>query len=78
MLVSKYSNPEQSIYYQSAIILKVMKSCPSKFISPMELYSYIKFTGSNLSISQYLFALDWLYLLDVMNINNDGMLKLCI
>jgi hypothetical protein len=78
MLVAKYSNPEKSIYYQASLILDIIKKLSLNTIDSSELYLNVVKQKGNLSYSQYLLALNWLYLLGIIDLNNNGVLVVCI
>ncbi len=74
MLLPDNINPELSIYYNGAIVIKELKSKQSQNI--MELYQRVK-KVNDMSFSTFVLSLDWLYLIDVAFINKDGEVELC-
>ncbi|MGG3889487.1 ABC-three component system middle component 6 [Metabacillus fastidiosus] len=42
----------------------------------LDLYQSVK-NNNNMSFSTYILSLDWLYLIDVAKINEDGRVQLC-
>lgn len=74
MLLPDNIQPENSIYYNGAFILReLQKQTDQNFL---DLYQNIK-QQRNISFPVFILCLDWLYLLDVAKLNDDSKVKLC-
>lgn len=72
MLLPDNINPEYSIYFQSSLVLKEIDNC-NRF---EELYQIVnKKHGINYRI--FCLCLDWLYLANIVKINDDGEIVQC-
>jgi hypothetical protein len=74
MLLPDNIHPENSIYYNGAIVLELI--IHYKCIELTELYILVK-EKKNMSYPILILCLDWLYLLDVVTINKKGEACLC-
>ncbi len=73
MLLPDNMQPELSIYYNGALVLKELKEMGS--LSVMALYQNVK---NKMSFPIFILCLDWLYLIDVAQINERGDIELCL
>jgi hypothetical protein len=74
MLLPDNIHPENSIYYNGAIVLELIQQ--SKCIELTELYILVK-EKKNMSYPVLILCLDWLYLLNAAVINKKGEVCLC-
>lgn len=74
MLLPDNIYPEYSIYYNGSVVLMELKKKSEQHI--LDLYQSVK-NNNNMSFSTYILSLDWLYLIDVAKINEDGRVQLC-
>lgn len=74
MLLPDNIHPENSIYYNGGIIIKEVKM--KNNLNILELYSKVKKEYS-MSFSIFLLSLDWLYLINILEINEMGCVVLC-
>ena len=74
MLLPDNINPELSIYYNGAIIIEALNKKNIQRI--MELYQNIKET-CDMSFPTFILSLDWLYLINVAQINEREEVILC-
>ncbi len=74
MLLPDNIHPENSIYYNGAFVFQVIKEKERAHI--LDLYADVKIK-KEMSMSIFVLCLDWLYLLDVVMINNRGEIELC-
>lgn len=74
MLLPDVVHPENSIYYNGAIVLKALKDEPNQDI--LELFQKIK-REKNITFSIFILCLDWLYLLNIAKLNQFGKVELC-
>lgn len=77
MIVSKGTKPEYSLYFLGAEILKAYKEMGMSACDAFQLYEVIKRNKPSYTYSQHLMALNWLFLLDAVNITASGRLKIC-
>jgi hypothetical protein len=74
MLLPDNIHPENSIYYNGAIVLNLIQQY--KCIELTELYILVK-EKKNMSYPILILCLDWLYLLNAAVINKEGEVCLC-
>lgn len=75
MIIINTSSPNKSLYVIGAYILKELPK--NKFIDPLELYTALKTSKPNISINYFYFALDWLFIIDLISLTEEGDIKLC-
>ena len=75
MLLPDNVHPELSIYYNGGIILNELKRISSQNI--MDLFSNVK-KINKMSFSVFVLTLDWLYLIQVAKIDEEGTVKTCL
>lgn len=75
MLLPDNINPKLSIYYNSAILINILKN--NNMIQIVNLYDEAK-KENDISFSTFILCLDWLYLIESALILEDGRVKLCI
>lgn len=74
MLLPDNIQPELSIYYKgSLVVAELKKKNHQKIIS---LYYSLKSTG--MSFATFLLCLDWLYLINAAEVDEEGCINLCI
>ena len=74
MLLPDNIHPELSIYYNGSIVLAELNE-ESK-LQIMDLYQRVK-ERNGMSFPIFILSLDWLYLIDVAQINSEGVVELC-
>lgn len=75
MLLPDNIHPELSIYYNASIILaELEKKTEQKFF---ELYHNVK-KSNNMTLSVFVLSLDWLYLIQLAQISEKGVVKKCL
>ena len=74
MLLPDNINPEQSIYYNGAFVLKTLRNI--KKANLLELYYETK-NVREMSLPIFVLCLDWLFLLELINLNSRGEIELC-
>lgn len=74
MLLPDNIHPEQCIYYNAAFVIEELR--PNENYNFLELYQSVKVKQS-MSIFVFTLCLDWLYLLNVVTINDYGEIELC-
>lgn len=75
MLLPDNIHPELSIYYNGALVLSELQKQNKQSI--INLYQKIR-TTCNMSFSTFILCLDWLYLIEVAQINEGGYVELCL
>jgi hypothetical protein len=75
MLLPDNIHPELSIYYNGSIILIELEKEPEQKL--LELYHNVK-KSNDMSFSVFVLSLDWLYLIQLAQINDKGVIKKCL
>jgi len=74
MLLPDNVHPEQSIYFNGALVLQQLQKQSKQDI--LNLYQSVK-QQNNMSFPVFILCLDWLYLINVAVLNDKGEVKLC-
>jgi hypothetical protein len=74
MLLPDNIHPENSIYYNGALVLDIIQQ--HKRLSIFDLYLKLR-EETDVSFPILVLCLDWLYLIDAVNVNKKGEVKLC-
>lgn len=74
MLLPENMQPEISIYYNGAMILKELKSSISN--STIDIYQIVR-EKYEMTFPIFLLSLDWLYLINVASVDEKGDIILC-
>ncbi len=75
MLILTEKHPEKSLYFLGAKLLSLLlKRDTSYFV--LELYE-VSFSNSEIGFNRYLLALDWLFMLGVIELNQEGKITKC-
>lgn len=74
MLLPNNIIPEYSIYYSGYIVLNELNNKNNQMF--FELYENIK-KQIDMSLSTFILSLDWLYLINMVQIDNEGVIKRC-
>lgn len=74
MLLPDNINPENTIYYNGAIVLSVLQK--KSHLSIMDLFIFVQ-EKKEMSFSTYVLCLDWLYLINMASLNEEGEIILC-
>mgnify|MGYP000436673690 FL=1 len=75
MLLPDNIHPELSIYYNGSVILTELKKIPEQKL--LELYYNVK-KSNDMSFSVFVLSLDWLYLIQLAQINEKGVVRKCL
>ncbi|MFT4444965.1 ABC-three component system middle component 6 [Parvimonas sp. G1967] len=75
MLLPDNIHPELSIYYNGSVILTELDKIPEQKL--LELYYNVK-KSYDMSFSVFVLSLDWLYLIQLAQINDKGVIKKCL
>jgi hypothetical protein len=74
MLLPDNIHPENSIYFNGAIVLKVLQDRTKQNL--LDLYQDVK-QHRSMSFAVFVLSLDWLFLINVAVLNQDGEVELC-
>jgi hypothetical protein len=74
MLIPDNIHPDQTIYFNGAIVLQEIQHLHA--IDLFDLYAHIQLV-KKMSWPVLVLSLDWLFLINVVNIDNHGKIKLC-
>ena len=74
MLLPDNIHPELSIYYNGSIILKELKIKHKQKV--FDLYQKLK-SINDMSFPTFMLCLDWLYLIELAQVNKEGWVELC-
>lgn len=74
MLLPDNIHPEQSIYYNGAIVLQSLRE--QRVMDLMDLYLSTK-KQREMTMPVFVLCLDWLYLLNLVSLNEQGSVELC-
>jgi len=78
MILSNSIKPNQTLYYLGGILISCLKEQPSQVIDSVKLFEVFKNSLSvKVTFTQYMFTLDWLYLLDMIEVNDEGDIIVC-
>ena len=76
MIIKNINDPKKSLYIIGSIILKEL-IINKKHHDPLDLYNETVKSNPNLSISYFYFGLDWLYMINAVELTHSGNIKLC-
>jgi hypothetical protein len=74
MLLPDNIDPRNSIYFNGAIVLSVLQEQVNK--SLIDLFQEVR-NHQEMSFGIFILSLDWLYLIDVAVLNQEGLVELC-
>ena len=74
MLLPDNIHPKYSIYYNGSIVLSQLELEVNQPI--FALYQRVK-KINDMSFATFMLSLDWLYIIDMAKINDDGCVELC-
>lgn len=75
MLIPDNIHPEQTIYFNGAFVLKVIQE--HREMDMLDLYIETA-TYRDMSIPVFVLCLDWLFLLNLVKIDDLGKVELCL
>lgn len=76
MLLSRDIKPTNNIYFNGAIVLKVIENIKSNSIEFLELYELVK-ARHTMSLQTFILSIDWLFLLGSIKTNRQGEIEKC-
>lgn len=74
MLVPDNIHPEQTIYFNGAFVLKAIQE--NRVMDMLDLYIETR-TEQEMSMPVFVLCLDWLFLLNLVTLNEHGKVELC-
>lgn len=74
MLLPDTIHPEQSIYYNGAFVLQALRE--HRAMDLLDLYLDTQ-KYRQMTMPVFVLCLDWLYLLNLVSLNNQGSVELC-
>lgn len=74
MLLPDNIHPDNSVYYNGAFVLKELQSNQEQNI--LDLYQNVR-KDRKISFSLFILCIDWLYLINVAKLNENGKIELC-
>jgi len=74
MLLPDNIHPEQSIYYNGAFVLKALRE--HRVMDLLDLYATTQ-AHRQMTMPIFVLSLDWLYLLNLVRLNEQGGVELC-
>ena len=74
MLLPENIHPENTLIYNGALVLKALKSMGDA--TPLELFAEAR-RGNSMSMPLFVLSLDWLYLANCVQFNEQGKLSPC-
>jgi hypothetical protein len=75
MLLPDNIHPEQTLYYNGSIILKILLE--EKESKLLDLYSKV-FQSKNMSFNLFILSIDWLFIAGLVDYKNDGGIIICL
>lgn len=78
MIISNSIKPQHTIYYLGAKLIECIQSQPSRVLDSILLFEkFQSFVPSKVSFVQYMYTLNWLFLLDLLELNDKGDIVIC-
>jgi hypothetical protein len=74
MLVPDNIHPEQTIYFNGAFVLKIIQE--HHVMDMLDLYVQTT-SEQDMTMPVFVLCLDWLFLLNVITLNDNGMVERC-
>ena len=74
MLLPDNIHPENTIYYNGSFVLKALQE--ESMIDLLDLYIVTQ-KSREMSMSIFVLCLDWLFLLNIVSFDEQGMITLC-
>ena len=77
MIINNLSFPYKSLYVIGASIMVLLRTKTDEVVDPLELYELFKKDNSNISLSYFIYGLDWLYMVSLVSLTESGDITLC-
>jgi hypothetical protein len=75
MLLPDNIHPEDTVYYNGAFVLQAARANP--YTDLLDLYRHTK-QLKEMSMPVFILCLDWLFLLNLLTLDDRGRIELCI
>jgi len=76
MIFKKDINPKNSLYFIGGLILEELEKNEKNEIEFLDIYESLK-EDKDISLKLFVLAVDWLFLLDALKLNQRGKLEKC-
>lgn len=78
MIVLSNNSPGRSLYYLGAMLVAMLKTQPFRSENPLLLFEkFTHYIDIDISFSHFLFVLDWLYLIGLVDLTDSGDITAC-
>lgn len=74
MLLPDNIHPEQTVYFNGAYVLSAIQK--NRAMDILDLYAQT-IAEQKMSMPVFILCLDWLFLIDLITLNDNGMVELC-
>lgn len=74
MLLPDNVHPENTVYYNGAFVLEAARAHPG--VAWLDLYTEVR-DSRNISVAVFVLCLDWLFLLELITLDNFGRVQIC-
>lgn len=76
MILDKDINPERSLYYLGGKVIEELIEIKGKKVDFLSLYNKVN-NKTNISMQLFILTIDWLFLLEIINSDENGVIKKC-
>lgn len=76
MLISKNINPLNSVYFIGSKLIEYLNTVKIKKINFFDLYLELN-KSNKISLQLFILSIDWLFLLEIIKIDKDGIILKC-
>lgn len=78
MILSNSIRPQYTIYYLGAKLIQCIREQATTTLDSIDLFDKFKSRlNSKITFVQYMYTLNWLYLLDLIELNENGDIIIC-
>ncbi|WP_412103707.1 ABC-three component system middle component 6 [Raoultella ornithinolytica] len=78
MILSNSIRPQYTIYFLGAKLIQCIQEQASTTLDSIDLFDKFKdIITSKITFVQYMYTLNWLYLLDLIELNENGDIVIC-
>ena len=72
MIINVYRHPKLSLYFIGAEIIRIIKEQNENIINADYVYDNLKKEYNDISADYFYYAMDWLFLLNIIKVNERG------
>jgi hypothetical protein len=76
MIISKDTNPEKDLYFLGAMVIDALQATDETNVDYLTLMNTLR-SKLNITNSLFVLSLDWLYLLGLIDLSEEGNIKKC-